>query len=271
MTADTMTTARDDTSPAGRGAQRLAGKVTIITGAGQGIGRAFAHRFSAEGAVVVAADRNEAGAAQTAEQVVAAGGVGLAATVDVADPDSVARIVAATLERWGRIDVLINNAAIFSTLTMKPFDQIGLSEWEDVLRVNLTGTFVCCKAVAATMRKQGAGRIVNLSSSTVLMGRTDYAHYVASKAGVVGLTRTLARELGPHGITVNTIMPGSTETEVPRETVTPQQAQAIVSAQSVPRRIQAADIVGAAVYLASPDADFVNGQTLVVDGGLNFV
>jgi 3-oxoacyl-[acyl-carrier protein] reductase len=130
---------------------------------------------------------------------------------------------------------------------------------------------VCCKAVAATMRKQGAGRIVNLSSSTVLMGRTDYAHYVASKAGVVGLTRTLARELGPHGITVNTIMPGSTETEVPRETVTPQQAQAIVSAQSVPRRIQAADIVGAAVYLASPDADFVNGQTLVVDGGLNFV
>jgi NADPH:quinone reductase-like Zn-dependent oxidoreductase len=125
MTADTMTTARDDTPLAGRGAQRLAGKVTIITGAGQGIGRAFAHRFSAEGAVVVAADRNAAGAAQTAEQVVAAGGVGLAATVDVADPDSVARIVAATLERWGRIDVLINNAAIFSTLTMKPFDQIA--------------------------------------------------------------------------------------------------------------------------------------------------
>lgn len=266
-----MTTTDPTTRTVPAGAPRLAGRVALITGAGQGIGRAFARRFSAEGAVVVAADRNVAGARQTVEDLTATGGDGMAATVDVGDPDSVDEVVRATRERWGRVDVLVNNAAVFSTLTMKPFDQISLPEWEDVIRVNLTGTFVCCKAVAATMRAQGAGRIVNLSSSTVLMGRTDYAHYVASKAGVVGLTRSLARELGPHGITVNTIMPGSTETEVPRETVTPQQAQAIVSAQSVRRRIQATDIVGAAVYLASADADFVNGQTLVVDGGLNFV
>jgi len=154
---------------------------------------------------------------------------------------------------------------------MKPFDEIELAEWEAVVRVNLTGTFVCCKAVAPVMRRQRFGRIVNISSSTVLMGRAEYAHYVASKAGVVGLTRALARELGADGVTVNAIMPGSTETEVPRETVSPDQARAIVGAQSVKRRITAADVVGAAVFLASPDADLVTGQTIVVDGGLNFL
>ena len=250
---------------------RLQDRIALVTGAGQGIGRAFAERFVAEGAAVVVADRNGDAAATVAEKITAGGGRARAATVDVTDPEGVDAVVAETVRTWGRLDVLVNNAAIFSTITMKPFDRIGLAEWEAVVRVNLTGTFICCKAVAPGMRERGFGRIINISSSTVLMGRAEYAHYVASKAGVVGLTRALARELGPHGVTVNAIMPGSTETEVPRETVTPEQAASIVGAQSVKRRIGADDIVGAAVYLASGDADFVTGQTVVVDGGLNFL
>ncbi|HEY0778633.1 MAG TPA: 3-oxoacyl-ACP reductase family protein [Gemmatirosa sp.] len=250
---------------------RLQDRIALVTGAGQGIGRAFAERFVAEGAAVVVADRNADAATTTAEKITAGGGRARAATVDVTDPAGVDALVAETVRTWGRLDVLVNNAAIFSTIIMKPFDQIELAEWEAVVRVNLTGTFICCKAVAPVMREQGFGRIVNISSSTVLMGRAEYAHYVASKAGVAGLTRALARELGPHGVTVNTIMPGSTETEVPRETVTAEQAASIVGAQSVKRRISADDIVGAAVYLASGDADFVTGQTIVVDGGLNFL
>jgi len=248
---------------------RLDGRVAIVTGAGQGIGRAFAHRFAQEGASVVVADVNEETARRTAGEVGEERAV--AVRTDVTDPASVAHAVQETLTRFGRVDVLVNNASIFATIRMRPFWEIPLEEWETLLRVNLTGVFVCCQAVAGPMRAQGDGRIINISSSTVLMGRANYAHYVTSKAGVQGLTRALASELGPEGVTVNAIMPGSVETEVPRETVSPEQARAIVGAQALHRRLRPTDIVGTAVHLASDDGAMITGQTIVVDGGLSYI
>jgi 3-oxoacyl-[acyl-carrier protein] reductase len=247
---------------------RLDGRVAIVTGAGQGIGRAFAHRFAQEGARVVIADVNAETAERTAGEI---GETALAVRTDVTDPASARAAVDATVERFGRVDVLLNNASIFATLRMRPFWEIPLEEWDALLRVNLTGVFVCCQAVAGPMRAQADGRIINISSSTVLMGRANYAHYVASKAGVQGLTRALASELGPEGVTVNAIMPGSVETEVPRETVSPEQAKAIVGAQALRRRLRPEDIVGTAVHLASEDGAMITGQTIVVDGGLSYV
>ncbi len=247
---------------------RLDGRVAIVTGAGQGIGRAFAHRFAQEGARVVIADVNAETAERTAGEI---GETALAVRTDVTDPASVGAAVEATLERFGHVDVLLNNASIFATIRMRPFWEIPLEDRDALLRVNLTGVFVCCQAVAGPMRAQADGRIINISSSTVLMGRANYAHYVASKAGVQGLTRALASELGPEGVTVNAIMPGSVETEVPRETVSPEQAKAIVGAQALRRRLRPEDIVGTAVHLASEDGAMITGQTIVVDGGLSYV
>jgi 3-oxoacyl-[acyl-carrier protein] reductase len=246
----------------------LAGRVALVTGAGQGIGRAAARRFASEGASVAIADLNGDHAEAVAAEI---GDAAVAVACDVSDPDSMAAAVDTAVERFGYVDVLVNNAAIFSTLEMRPFDEIDLDEWRRVLDVNLTGPFICCRAVAAIMRERGNGRIVNISSSTVLMGRPYYAHYVSSKAGVVGLTRGLARELGAHGITVNAIMPGFTKTEVPRKTVTAQQAEQLVNAQSIQRQLTPDDLVGTIAFLASDQAAFITGQTLLVDGGVSFL
>jgi 3-oxoacyl-[acyl-carrier protein] reductase len=246
-------------------------QVVVITGSAQGIGRAFARSFADTGATVVIADRNIEKARLVAAECVSAGSDAVALDVDVTDPTSVEAMAKTTVERFGRIDVLVNNAAVFSTLAMKPFEEIDLAEWESVMRVNLTGTFLCCQAVAPQMRVQGAGRIVNLSSATTLFGRPFYLHYVASKAGVIGLTRGLAREMGAFGVTVNAVLPGSVETEIPRDSVTAEQAAAIVAGQSVHRRLQTADMVSAVLFLASPGAEAITGQSIVVDGGANFV
>ncbi|MFC0385192.1 SDR family NAD(P)-dependent oxidoreductase [Muricoccus vinaceus] len=245
----------------------LRGHVAIITGAGQGIGRAFAKAFAAAGAVPVIAEMNAARGDAVAREIEEAGHEAIARAVDVSDAASVDRLVAEVMDRKGRVDALINNAAIFSTLAMRPFEQIPLEEWDAVMRVNVTGTFLCARAVAAPMRAAGRGRIINLSSSTVSMGRPNYLHYVTSKAAVIGMTRSMARELGPDGVTVNAILPSATFTEVERATVTPQQRAAIAATQCIPRSQTPQDLIGTALFLASDASAFVTGQAIAVDGG----
>jgi 3-oxoacyl-[acyl-carrier protein] reductase len=249
----------------------LAGKVAIVTGGGQGIGRKLVEALAGAGAKVMVVDLDEGRAEAVAKSVGQGAGSATPVTADVSTPDGAQKMVAAALSAYGQVDVLINNAAIFSTIKMKRFDDISYDEWKKVIDVNLTGVFLCCQAVAAPMREQRWGRIVNMSSATVLSGRPNYLHYVTSKAGIVGMTRSMARELGEDGITVNTIMPGSVETEVARDSVTEEQVRRIIAGQSVARRLTPDDITGAAIFLASDAAAAISGETVVVDGGSHFV
>jgi NAD(P)-dependent dehydrogenase (short-subunit alcohol dehydrogenase family) len=246
----------------------LRGRVAIVTGAGQGLGRVFAKAFAMAGAIPVIAERNHDKGRAVAAEIGADGGEALAIHTDVADPASVANMVAAVDERFKRIDILVNNAGIFSTLEMRPFDQIPLDEWEEVLRVNVTGPFLCARAVLPAMRRAKWGRIINMASGAVTLGRPNYLHYIASKAALVGMTRSMARELGADGITVNSILPGATFTEIERKTVTPAQKERIIAMQCIPRAEVPEDLVGAALFLASEASSFVTGQSINLDGGV---
>jgi 3-oxoacyl-[acyl-carrier protein] reductase len=245
----------------------LAGHVAIITGAGQGIGRGFAKAFAQAGATAVIAEINEKKAATVAEEIMQAGGKALAVTTDVADEASVKRMAQVVEDQCSRIDTLVNNAGIFSTLEMRPFDQIPVDEWERVLRVNVTGPFLCSRAVLPAMRKRKRGRIINIASAAVQLGRPNYLHYIASKAALVGMSRSMARELGKDGINVNAVMPGATFTEIERKTVTPEQKQRIVAMQCIPRPETPDDLVGVVLFLASDNSAFITGQTMNLDGG----
>jgi 3-oxoacyl-[acyl-carrier protein] reductase len=245
-------------------------KVVIITGAGQGIGASYAAAFAEEGAAVVVSDINESGARDVASRIQAAGGRALAVKVDVSDKASVDAMVAQAVTAFGQVDVLVNNAAIFSTLKMKPFDEISVDEWDQVQAVNARGVFLCCQAAARVMKPRSYGKIINISSSVVVTGRANYAHYVASKGAVVALTRALATELGGHMINVNTISPHGIVTEVPRDTITEDQWAGILAAQAIKRKGEVSDMVGATLFLASDASKYITGQTLNVDAGLRF-
>jgi 3-oxoacyl-[acyl-carrier protein] reductase len=248
---------------------RLKDKVIVVTGSGQGLGAAYARRYGLEGAKVVIADINGDKARKVAEEIAAGGHEALGLTVDVSDESSTRALARATVERYGCIDVLVNNAAVFSTIKLKPMEELEVDEWDRLMSVNLRGVFLCCKAVVPLMKAQKKGKIINISSATVFMGKPFYIHYVASKAGLIGFTRALAREVGDWNIQVNCLTPGYTETEIPRGTTTDEQKNNIIAHQCMKRIGLPEDLTGAMVFLASDESDFMSGQTVNVDGGDN--
>ena len=245
----------------------VSGKVVIITGAGQGIGRDYALAFAEAGAVPVLAEINPDNLDSVANEVRAAGGDCLAAQTDVGDPDSAQAMVDQALAAHGKIDVLINNAAIFASIPSRPFDEIPFEEWQAVLHVNITGSYLCGKSVAPAMRKAGEGRIINISSGTVPQGAPGFMHYVTSKAAVIGMTRVMARELGDHNINVNAIMPGYTVTEIDHASMNDDLHEMITSHRLLKRHETPDDLIGLALFLSSPASSFISGQTIACCGG----
>lgn len=249
----------------------VAGQVVMITGAGQGIGRTYAKHFAAQGAIPVIAEINGETGNAVAAEIAAAGGQALAVQTDVTDAGSVRAAVDAALEVHGRIDCLINNAALFVTLGRQPFWEIDLEEWRRVMDVNITGCFICASAVAGPMRDAGQGSIINVSSSTVPLGIPGFSHYVTSKSALIGMTRTMARELGDAGVRVNAVLPGMIETEVENTARTDQSRAAVINHQSLKRQQVPEDMAGTLLFLASPASAFMTGQSICVDGGAAFV
>lgn len=244
---------------------KLVNKVAFVTGAGQGMGRAMVRRFAEEGAAVVAADINLDAARETIEGLPA--GRALALACNVADSASVAAAMAAVVERFGRLDVLVNNAGVGS---VDAFLDTPDEHWQRVIGVNLTGVFLCSREAARLMHQSGQGGvIVNLSSTAAISGEGP-SHYCASKAGVMGLTRSLARELAASQIRVNTIVPGPTNTPM-MAGIPDDWMQSMVKAIPLGRMCEPAEIAAVAAFLASDDASFITGQNIAVNGGMAFI
>jgi 3-oxoacyl-[acyl-carrier protein] reductase len=243
---------------------RLRNDVAVVTGAGRGIGSEIARRFAAEGARVVVADLDGEGARRVAAAITAAGGEAIGACVDIAEPAQVQRLVEDTVSRFQKLDVLVNNAGVGLN---KPFLTTTLEEWELQLRVNLTGTFLCAQAAARMMVRQGAGRIVNVASISGQRGGQGRAAYGSAKAGVILLTKVMAVELSPHGVRVNAVAPGPVDTDQSRATHTPSTRRAYYDRIPARRYGERSEIAAAALFLASPEASFVTGHVLNVDGG----
>lgn len=246
----------------------MTSRVAIVTGAARGIGRAYASGLAREGFDVVLAD--VADVSDVAADVAKLGGTALELRVDVSDPASTEAMARATLERFGRIDALVNNAAYFSQIHKQPFEEIPVAEWDDVFAVNVRGSWLCVCAVAPAMKAQRSGKIVNTSSMTVPSGIPYFLHYVASKAAIVGMTRALARELGEWNIAVNTISPDYIPHDVDYAGRQPEMAAAIAAQRCFQRDQVPDDLVGTLLYLLGSGADFVTGQNILVNGGRLF-
>jgi pyridoxal 4-dehydrogenase len=238
---------------------KLKDRVAIVTGAAQGIGQAIADKLAQEGATVVVADLH----GDAAEQAAPEGGAGI--RCDVSSPDDVKALVAETLSRFGKLDVLVNNAGI---VPFTAWDDVTFDEWRRIMSTNLDGVYLTCREAYFPMREAGYGRIVNIASNVVLAGTPNLAHYVASKGGIMAFTRALAREIGKHGITVNAVAPGLTETEGVMASPHAEAFKFVQMLQCLPRRGVAADIAPSVAFLASEEAGWVTGQMLVADAGM---
>jgi 3-oxoacyl-[acyl-carrier protein] reductase len=248
---------------------RLKDKVAIITGAGRGIGRAYALGFANEGAMVVVTDIIMENAQKVAQEIEAKGGKALGLHVDVSSETDTQTMAERTVNEFGKIDILVNNAAVYYGLGFKTWDSWTTDDWDKIYAVNVKGVWVCTKAVAPFMIKQGKGKVIDIASTTFNMGFAPLLPYTCSKGAVIALTRCLARALGSYGINVNCISPGFTMSEASIEMPgkPPEADQMVTLFRCIRRSEQPDDLVGTAIFLASDDSDFVTGQTIVVDGG----
>lgn len=250
---------------------KLKDRVVIVTGGARGIGQAYCLGYAREGAKVVVADILDG--SETVEKVKEiGGGEAITLEIDVRSAESTQQMAAKTVEVFGKIDVLVNNAALYGGLKMGPFHEIDEEEWDRLMAINVKGVWQCCKAVAPHMIQQQYGKIINISSGTIFMGVAGLMHYVTSKGAVWAMSRTLSRELGSFGIRVNCITPGFTMSQASYDVMADSGAEGMekqIAAQAaLGREQQPEDLVGAAIFLASEDSDFITGQTLNVDGGV---
>jgi 3-oxoacyl-[acyl-carrier protein] reductase len=249
---------------------RLKDRVAIVTGAGVGIGAAYAKRLAGEGGKVVCADIQGKNAEDMAQEIRQAGGDSIGVQVDVSRKDETDAMARSAQDEYGRIDILVNNAAMFTALPEGPFDELTEENWDRCMEVNLKGLWNCIRSVYPLMKKQQSGKIVNVSSITWLLGRPFRLDYVTSKAGIVGLTHAVAPELGAHGINVNCVVPGLVQNESTLKVYQPEHFKNYSERQVLKRSLTSEDLCGAVVFFASDDAEMITGQSLVVDGGMVF-
>jgi NAD(P)-dependent dehydrogenase (short-subunit alcohol dehydrogenase family) len=246
---------------------RLKDKVAIVTGAAQGIGAAYARGLAKEGAAVAVVDILDPN--PTVKAIQDSGGKALALKIDVSDEKQTQEMAKKTLDAFGGIDILINNAAVYGTIVRKKFEEITVEEWDRLYSVNVKGIFLCVKAVAPTLKAQQSGKIINATSSTFFKGNEDFLHYVSSKGAVVAMTRSLARELGEYNINVNAIAPGQTLSEANLKRGDKVDSNSL-RIRLLKKRLYPEDLVGTIIYLSSSDSDMMTGQVLLVDGGTAF-